>query len=303
MGMTYTEDQKQLIAASRGGDLEALERLIANGVNVDCELKYGASALMLTAARGHVDIIRRLVAAGAKLNRRNRFGATALLEACEKAHLEAIKVLVQLGAEINLPHNNGNTPLLAATMRRDRKVIKMLLELGADPEVKNFAGWSARSWAEAEADSSIQALFGIKKVDHDLVHRNEEMAKLDEAAQQKKSAGVGHDTFWTVLMRAASAGDLETVRRLANDGVEVNGQSPNGTTPLMAAVKNGHAETALELVELGADLGLADTDGMTAIEWAKQKGQVMIVKALETRQRSEVEHSERVEDSSSRVLA
>lgn len=303
MGMTYTEDQKQLIAASRGGDLEGLERLIANGVNVDCELKYGASALMLTAARGHVDIIRRLVSAGAKLNRRNRFGATALLEACEKGHLEAIKVLVQLGAEINLPHNNGNTPLLAATMRRDRKVIKMLLELGADPEIKNFAGWSARSWAEAEADSSIQALFGIKKVDHDLVHRNEVVSPPDEASQQKKTTTVGHDTFWTVLMRAASAGDLETVRRLANDGVEVNGQSPNGTTALMAAVKNGHAETALELIELGADLALVDTDGMTAIEWAKQKGQVMFLKAVETQQSPEVKHPERSASESTRVEA
>jgi ankyrin repeat protein len=303
MGMTYTEDQKQLIAASRSGDLEGLDRLIANGVNVDCELKYGASALMLTAARGHVDIIRRLVSAGAKLNRRNRFGATALLEACEKGHLEAIKVLVQLGAEINLPHNNGNTPLLAATMRRDRKVIKMLLELGADPEIENFAGWSARNWAEAESDSSIQALFGIKKADHDLAHRHEALSLIDEAAQQKKPSGVGHDTFWTVLMRAASAGDLETVRRLANDGVEVNGQSPNGTTALMAAVKNGHAETALELIELGADLGLADTDGMTAIEWAKHKGQVMILKALETRKGPDVEHAEFNEAQTTRVEA
>jgi ankyrin repeat protein len=82
-------------------------------------------------------------------------------------------------------------------------------------------------------------------------------------------------------MRAASSGDIETVRRLALDGVEVNAQSPNGTTPLIAAVKNGHSETAFELIELGADLSIADSDGMTAVEWARKKGQPMLVKGLE----------------------
>jgi ankyrin repeat protein len=71
----------------------------------------------------------------------------------------------------------------------------------------------------------------------------------------------------------------------------------------MAAVKNGHAETALELIELGADLGLADTDGMTAIEWAKHKGQVMILKALETRKGPDVEHAECNEAQATRVEA
>jgi ankyrin repeat protein len=84
-------------------------------------------------------------------------------------------------------------------------------------------------------------------------------------------------------MRAASTGDIETVRQLALDGVEINGQSPNGTTALMAAVKNGQKETAFELIELGADISLADSEGLTAIEWAKKKGQAMIVQGLEQR--------------------
>jgi len=282
MGMTYSEEQKQLITAARNGDLETIQKLIDAGFDVDCELKYSATALMLAAARGQDEVCKMLIKAGAKVNRRNRFGATPLLEATEKGHLQVMKTLVEMGAEINLPHNNGNTPLLTATMRRERKTIKMLLELGANPEVANFDGWTARGWAEAESDFTIQALFGIKKHEHEH-GAQPPVKKDDEAAQQRPVKSAVQDTFWTVFMRAASSGDINTVRRLAADGIEVNGQSPNGTTALMAAVKNGHAEVAFELIDLGADVELADSDGLTAVEWARRKGQAMILKGIEER--------------------
>jgi ankyrin repeat protein len=281
MGMTYTPDQKRLIAAARGGDVEGIKGLIAEGFDVDCELKYGATALMLAAARGQEEIVTTLVAAGAKVNRRNKFGATPLLEAAEKGHVGVIKLLVNLGAEINLPHNNGNTAIFAATVRRDRKMIKALLELGADPEIQNFDGWSARRWAEAESDLTIKALLGVKKGEQEAMQARSQTAEIEQSSKIRPSVGAAHDAFWTVLMRAASSGDVETVRRLALDGVEINGQSPNGTTPLMAAVKNGQTDTAFELIELGADLSLADDDGMTAIEWAKKKGQVLLIQGME----------------------
>jgi hypothetical protein len=283
MGITYTDEQKRLIAMARSGDVEGIKALIDQGFNIDCELKYGATALMLAASKGHEEVVRVLAAAGAKVNRRNRFGATPLLEASEKGHTAVIKLLVELGAEINMPHNNGNTAILAATIRRDRKTIKMLLELGADPDLRNFDGWSAKRWAEAESDLTIKALLGVKKGESEATMMRTQVIEAEEQVKPIKPAGPAQDAFWTALMRAASAGDVDTVRRLALDGVEINGQSPNGTTPLMAAVKNGQAETAFELIELGADLSLADDDGMTAIEWAKKKGQVILVKGLEER--------------------
>lgn len=280
MGITYSEDQKRLIAAARAGDLETLKALIEQGFDIDCELKYGTTALMLAAARGQDDVVRLLVDAGAKVNRRNRFGATPLLEASDKGHTSCVKLLVELGAEVNLPHNNGNTALLMATIRRDRKTIKVLLELGADPQQENFDGWSARRWAEAESDLTIRAMLGIKKGEQEaMLSRPQE--RTAATSSTKANSGVVQGAFWTVLMRAASSGDVETVRRLASDGVEVNAQSPNGTTPLIAAVKNGHSETAFELIELGADLSIADADGVTAVEWARKKGQVMLLKGLE----------------------
>ena len=284
MGITYTSQQKALIAAVREGDIEGICSLKRAGLDLDGELKYGSTAIILASARGKEDVVRFLLSEGVKVNKRNKFGATALLEASERGHIPVIMLLVQNGAEVNLPHSNGNTAILAATFRRDRKTIRALLELGADPTIKNFDGWSAVSWAEADSDPSMKALFGVKKGDDEtMATRYTEVAETRAPRARTYTSGVA-GTFWTAFMRAASTGDLPTIRRLVEDGVEVNGQSPNGTTALMAAIKNGHKETAFELVDLGADLSLEDHDGYTAIEWAKKTGQVLLVHGLQERQ-------------------
>jgi ankyrin repeat protein len=284
MGMMYTEQQKRLLTAARSGDIAEISQLISEGMDIDCELKYSSSALILASARGQEEVVRILLAAGAKANRRNYFGVSPILEATERGFVDIVRLLVNSGADVNLRHNNGKTAILAATVKRDRKMIKTLLELGADADLEDFEGWSAKRWAEAESDVGIQALFGLRKGESEVNNMNEHsVSSIDGVSKPLENGGVVEGAFWAMFMRAASAGDTRTVRRLVQDGVEIDGQSPNGTTALIAAVKNGHAETAFELIDLGADISLADNDGVCAIEWAKRKGVVMLVKGLEER--------------------
>ena len=199
------------------------------------------------------------------------------MEASEKGHSTVVRLLVELGAEVNLPHNNGSTVLLAATQRREVKMIRLLLDLGANPDIENFDGWSARKWATSESNPALMAVFGpiAPKETSEGSQEREEEAQV--VAPQRI---VMNDTFWTAFMRAASVGDRNTVRRFADEGVEINGQSPNGTTALIAAVKNGQKDTVLELIELGADLNIPDQEGLTALAWAAKKGEVLLVKTL-----------------------
>lgn len=283
MGVKYTDQQKELIAAARTGDCETLHRLIAEGYNVDCELKYGSSALTIAASRGQVEAVKALVEGGAKVNRRNQFGSSPLQEACDRGHLDVIRALVELGADVNMPHNNGSTVLFLSAMRRDLRTIKLLLALGADPDIHNCEGWSPRSWAKSEANLALLEVFGIPK--EAVVPTQTKIVELPEVEiKETKPIGSAADgAFWTVFMRAAANGDVRTLRQLVEDGVEVNGQSPNGTTALMAAVKNGHVEAACELIELGADPEIADDEGLNALEWALKKGQVDLLSSLKSR--------------------
>ena len=284
MGIRYTEDQKCLITAAREGQFEAVKDMMKSGVDIDCELKYGSSALMIAASRGHDEIVRLMASAGAKVNRRNKFGISPLSEAAERGHHKVLRTLVEFGADVNMLHNNGGTAILAAAVRRDLKTLKVLLELGANVDIENFDGWSARKWVLSESDPAFLEALGIAKHEHTEVGMKVEGSVVkDEAKETRVMVSPVGQAFWTVFMRASASGDIETVRRLIDDGVEINGQSPNGTTALMAAIKNGRSEIACELIELGADLTICDQDGLSAIQWAQKKGLTPFLSVLKER--------------------
>jgi ankyrin repeat protein len=284
MGIKYTEDQKLLITAAREGQYEVIKELMSKGLDVDCELKYGSSALMIAASRGHEDIVRMIALAGGKVNRRNKFGISALSEAAERGHHKALRTLVEFGADVNMLHNNGGTAILAAAVRRDLKTLKLLLELGANVDIENFDGWSARKWVLSESDPAfLEALGIVKHGNADTEIKVEETVVKEELHTQRVQVSSVGQAFWTVFMRAAASGDIETVRRLVDDGVEINAQSPNGTTALIAAVKNGRTDIACELMEMGADLTMCDEEGLSAIHWAQKKGLTPFLTVLKER--------------------
>jgi ankyrin repeat protein len=286
MGIKYTEDQKCLITAAREGQLDVVKELMRKGLDIDCELKYGSSALMIAASRGHNEIVRLMASAGAKVNRRNKFGISALSEAAERGHHVVLRTLVEFGADVNMLHNNGGTAILAAAGRRDLKTVKVLLELGANVDIENFDGWSARKWALSASDPSFLEALGIVKPEHhDISLKVPGNTVKEEPKEQKVSVSPVGQAFWTVFMRAAASGDIETVRRFIDDGVEINGQSPNGTTALMAAIKNERSDVACELLELGADLAICDQDGFNAVQWAQKKGLTPFLAVLKERER------------------
>lgn len=284
MGIKYNDDQKLLIAAAREGQFDVIKRLMDEGFDADGELKYGSSALMIAASRGHEEIVRLIASANGKVNRRNKFGISPFSEAADRGHHRVLRTLVEFGADVNMLLNNGGTAILAAVMKKDVKTVKILLEMGANIDIENFDGWSARKWAMSDSDPALLEAFGIAKADVAETTGKERAAtsKVEPVPTRVSVSTVGR-AFWTVFMRAASAGDVETVRRLIDDGVEINGQSPNGTTALIAAVKNGQSVIACELVELGADLTICDQDGFNAIQWAQKKALVPFIEALKER--------------------
>ena len=70
---------------------------------------------------------------------------------------------------------------------------------------------------------------------------------------------------WTAAMYAARQGAGEAVAALADAGADLNATDPDGATPLVLAVINGHARVAVLLLARGADPNIADRTGMTPL--------------------------------------
>ena len=86
--------QRELFEAAASGELGAVRRLLATGVQPDQGSSvYGTTAMMQAALHGHTEVVRELLRSGASSTARNKFGETALDMATKNKHHETAQVL------------------------------------------------------------------------------------------------------------------------------------------------------------------------------------------------------------------
>ena len=111
-----------LVWAAKSNRVEAIERLVGLGADVDAD-PYRGTALTWAATNGRVAAIRRLVELGADVNGRGTFGGP--------------------------DHGQGVTALHLAAQSGQAEAVETLLELGADPTVRDaIHGGTPAGWAQ-----------------------------------------------------------------------------------------------------------------------------------------------------------
>ena len=140
------DQNSELIAASKSGNLQDVLKLLDAGVCIDAHGMWGNTPLIVAAQYGHNVLALRLIERGADAHVRNERGATPLLHACVEGLADVVEVLLRAGAvaeprspgvvynsspEIDAPMRL--TPLLAATTNGHLVITHMLLDAGADP--------------------------------------------------------------------------------------------------------------------------------------------------------------------------
>lgn len=84
----------------------------------------------------------------------------------------------------------------------------------------------------------------------------------------------------TPLYEAASIGYLELVKLLVEKGADVNAKSNSGKTPLHEAASNGKLEALKFLVEKNADVNAKTNDGITPLHEAATNGNIIAINIL-----------------------
>ena len=82
------------------------------------------------------------------------------------------------------------------------------------------------------------------------------------------------------LLKQSEAGNQQEIRKLLEQGAQVDASNPKGSTALMLAANNGHLQAVKLLLSKGADVNAANENGSTALMVASYKGKLEIAKLL-----------------------
>ena len=263
-----------LIEAVKSEDVETVRRLLTGGGDVNAPQGDGATALHWAAHRDHRDLAAMLVEAGADANAADDHGVTSLALACLNGSASMVELLLDAGADPNLAKFNGETPLMTASRVGNVDVVRLLLGATADPTAsESLRGQTALMWAAAENQTAVA----------------EVLLETGGGAATRSVNG------FTPLLFAAQQGNIDIARLVLAAGADVDEAAPDGiggdtnaralfredtaASALLVAIDSGHAETALFLIERGADPN-HNGAGRTAMHAAAQQEMPEVVRAL-----------------------
>ena len=233
-----------------GGRGKLVRTLLDDGADVNAAQVDGMTALHWAAYHDDLDTARMLVGAGADANATNRYGVRALSLAATNGNAAFVQLLLDAGADPNAALLGGETVLMTAARTGSLAAVEALLASGADPNVRERRGQTALMWAAAEGHVGI--------VDAILAAGADVHASLRSGFNPMFFAvRGGHIPLVQRLLKAGV--DVNAVLERVKDGPDaaVNNASyrpvDDGMSALLLAVRNGHFELAVELIEAGAD--------------------------------------------------
>jgi ankyrin repeat protein len=187
----------------------------------------------------------------------------ALLAAVERGDAQAVRLALAQGTQVDTRDVRGRTALLVATYGNHIEAARALIAAGADVNAKDDIQDSPFLYAGAEGRTEILKL------------------ALAAGANLKSVNRYGG----TALIPACHHGHIEAVKVLLATAIDVDHVNRLGWTALLEAVILGdggpvYVEIVRLLVSGGANVNIADRDGVTPLAHARRRGYEAIASLL-----------------------
>ncbi len=253
---TQAQNLADLVSA---GDREQALSLLATGTDVNATQSDGSSALLYAVYAGDVELVKQLLAADADANHGNEYGAVPMAEAAMQGNVEILQLLLEHGALPDQTNLEGETALMIAARSGNLPAAELLLEQGAAVNAKeSWGGQSSLMWAAAQSQPDMLKLLlahGADVNEHGAARLWDRRILSEPRPKDMNKGG------FSPLLYAARQGCTTCVAILANGGADLNATDPDRISALNLALINLHFDTAVALIEAGADVNQWDIFG------------------------------------------
>ncbi len=284
--------------AARNDNVELATILIYAGANLDAGTRIGRYTPLHVAAReGNSRIVDVLLGAGSSPEAvTTNSGATPLHLAARSGNPQIVSQLIEYGADVEARDTKwGQTPLIFAAAMNRVEVIELLLGAGADPNTASRAvDVVEMSEADDEADdrmkklldefkeregggplwqptpSQVQAAVDLsREIQANWPNIPKEDDEEDEEYEEERPVSYAEQVgAWgglAPLHHAIRQGHVEAALTLLEAGADVDQTIGDNSTPLLMASLSGHWDLASVLLEKGADPTIASSAGTTPL--------------------------------------
>ncbi len=243
---------------------EALALIAANGdVDAPEASGNGTTALHWAVYQQDTELVRALLDAGATPATQNQFGSTPLMEAAVTGHAGIIAMLLEAGADIESANYDNQTALMAVARTGNIDAARLLLEAGADPNAfETWGGQTAIMWAAARRHPDMIRLLAEHGADVSARSFDRVWERRTTAEPRPKNYDTGG---MTAALFAAREDCVACIPVLKEVGADLDVGNRNGVTPLLIALLNLRWNTALALIDAGADPSQWDVFGRSPV--------------------------------------
>ena len=273
-----------LVDATARGDLSTVRTLIGKKIDVNAARIDGTTALHVAVNADRLDIVDALLRAGAKAAAADRYGVTPLYLASLNGNADMIRRLLDAGVEPNAVDPGGETALMTAARTGAPAALRVLLERGAsiDAREPEFGQTALMIAVREDQQQAIDILLEAGASPNAQTRKGPTPAFVPPC----KGTGCGSEGVginrggvpdrgrraevkggMTSLLYAARDGRVSAARRLVDAGADLELADANGIRPLLMSLLNGKLEVASFLLSKGANVNADDFWGRTPL-WA-----------------------------------
>lgn len=187
-----------------------------------------------------IEVVQKFLKAKISPNSVNQQGQSPLHLGVKQNNLKLLRLLLDSGADVNQLNSMGLSPLFLAIETGHLETCKLFIQAGS------------KTSGDRYNPSALEYALRFKQMEI-----ADYLVKHTQALKEKKP--------YDLLFSAVNRGNLEALKWLASQGLDLQSRGPGGETLLMEAPLLGGPDIVTYLVESGLDLNAKDNTGRTVL--------------------------------------